>query len=233
MVAPAYPGTDLLIPRRPGAALRRGTPLACGDRCYHCRATKDLVGPPKSGERMTKIERNVAQALGVATFAGAAALLGYALWWRKNPSACPYTLRFFVGLPHPFITRARLREILAPHPGERVLEVGPGTGYYALRVARWLEPGGTLEILDLQQEMLDHVTGRARLRAPDRRPSRVLRPLPGFVVDPTSRAPSRMAPSGRLRGGLPSTVSAPTPHAVAGLTGGRERAARLSAREGR
>ena len=48
----------------------------------------------------------------------------YALRWRKNPSACPSALRFFVGLPHPFITRARLRETLAPRPGERVLEPG-------------------------------------------------------------------------------------------------------------
>jgi SAM-dependent methyltransferase len=91
----------------------------------------------------------------------AAAVVAYALWWRKNPSACPYVLRFFVELPHPFITRARLRGILAPSPGERMLEVGPGTGYYALHTARWLEPDGTLAILDLQQEMLDHTTRRA------------------------------------------------------------------------
>jgi ubiquinone/menaquinone biosynthesis C-methylase UbiE len=42
-----------------------------------------------------------------------------------------------------------------------VLEVGPGTGYYALHVARWLEPDGTLEVLDVQQEMLDHTMRRA------------------------------------------------------------------------
>jgi ubiquinone/menaquinone biosynthesis C-methylase UbiE len=45
---------------------------------------------------------------------------------------------------------------------ERVLEVGSGTGYYALRVAGWLLPGGTLEILDIQRQMLEHTMRRAR-----------------------------------------------------------------------
>jgi ubiquinone/menaquinone biosynthesis C-methylase UbiE len=93
--------------------------------------------------------------------ASVAALLGAALWWRKNPSACPYSQRFFVELPHPFITRERLREILEPSPGERVLEVGPGTGYYALPMAGWLGPDGRLDVLDVQQEMLDHTLRRA------------------------------------------------------------------------
>src|SRR3954451_265243 len=91
-----------------------------------------------------------------------AAVVAVALWWRKNPSACPYNQRFWVQAPHPLITRARLREALAPRPGERMLEVGPGTGYYALPVAEWLGPSGTLEIFDLQQEMLDHTSARAR-----------------------------------------------------------------------
>lgn len=39
---------------------------------------------------------------------------------------------------------------------------GPGTGYYALHVAEWLEPGGTLDVLDLQQAMLDHVMRRGQ-----------------------------------------------------------------------
>jgi len=88
-------------------------------------------------------------------------VLGAALWWRTHPSACPYSQRFWVEAPHPFITRPRLREILEPRPGERVLEVGPGTGYYALPVAEWVSPGGTLDVVDVQQEMLDHTMRRA------------------------------------------------------------------------
>jgi SAM-dependent methyltransferase len=91
----------------------------------------------------------------------AAAAVGAALWWRKNPSACPYGQRFWVEAPHPLITRQRLREILDPRPGDRILEVGPGTGYYTLDVAGWVMPDGQVDILDLQQEMLDHTMRRA------------------------------------------------------------------------
>lgn len=83
-------------------------------------------------------ERRVARALLGAVLAGAA-LLGYALWWRRAPSACPYGLRFFLELPHPFITRKRLREVIAPRPGERAeaaglcfeRRVGGRLGYFA------------------------------------------------------------------------------------------------------
>jgi ubiquinone/menaquinone biosynthesis C-methylase UbiE len=92
------------------------------------------------------------------------AIVGAVVWWRRHPSACPYGLRLSLQAPHPFVTRSGLREILAPEAGERVLEVGPGTGYYSLDVARWIEPGGTLDVLDIQQEMLDHTVRRARER---------------------------------------------------------------------
>jgi ubiquinone/menaquinone biosynthesis C-methylase UbiE len=98
--------------------------------------------------------------LGVA---GAAALAA-ALWWRKNPSACPYGQRFWVQAPHPIITRERLRGVLRPSPGERLLEIGPGTGYYSLEMAEWLGPDGTLELFDLQQVFLDHVSRAAAAR---------------------------------------------------------------------
>lgn len=105
--------------------------------------------------------------------AAGAATLAAALWWRKNPSACPYGQRFWVQAPHPIVTRDRLRSVLEPQPGERILEIGPGTGYYTLDMAEWLmadgvmpgsgDPGGggIVEIFDLQQEFLDHVTARA------------------------------------------------------------------------
>jgi ubiquinone/menaquinone biosynthesis C-methylase UbiE len=92
---------------------------------------------------------------------GGAAILGAAVWWRRHPSACPYNQRFWVEAPHPFITRPRLLEALAPQPGERILEIGPGTGYYSLPVAQRLAPHGTLDIFDVQQEMLDHTMRRA------------------------------------------------------------------------
>jgi len=94
----------------------------------------------------------------------AAAGLAAALWWRKNPSACPYGQRFWVEAPHPIITRERLRDVLRPQPGERLLEIGPGTGYYSLDLAEWVAPEGTLELFDLQQDFLDHVMERAAER---------------------------------------------------------------------
>ena len=106
-------------------------------------------------------KRLTALVAGGLALAGGAGLLAYAVRQRREPSACPYGLRFSLDLPRPSVTRLRLREMLAPKPGQRVLEVGPGTGYYALNVAGWLEPDGALEVLDVQQEMLDHTMRRA------------------------------------------------------------------------
>jgi ubiquinone/menaquinone biosynthesis C-methylase UbiE len=101
--------------------------------------------------------RTVLLLAGLGTLAGA-------LWWRKNPSACPYSQRFWVELPHPVITRDRLRQVLAPAAGERLLEIGPGTGYYTLDMAEWVGPEGAVEIFDIQQEFLDHTMRRAEER---------------------------------------------------------------------
>jgi ubiquinone/menaquinone biosynthesis C-methylase UbiE len=90
-------------------------------------------------------------------------VLGVAYWWRRNPSACPYNQRFWVQAPHPGITRKRLLEALSPAPGERILEIGPGTGYYTFDVAERVGDG-RVEIFDIQQEMLDHVMAQAAQR---------------------------------------------------------------------
>ena len=100
--------------------------------------------------------RSVLGGLGIAGLASAA------LYWRKNPSACPYGSRIFLELPRPIITTARLHDILAPSPGERLLEVGPGTGYYTVGVAREIGPNGVLEAFDIQLKMLDHTLRRTQ-----------------------------------------------------------------------
>ena len=92
---------------------------------------------------------------------GGGGLLAYVVQQRRDPSACPYSQHFSLDLPHPSVTRTRLLEMLSPEPGQRVLEVGPGTGYYSLSAARRLDSEGTLDILDIQQEMLDHTMRRA------------------------------------------------------------------------
>ena len=93
---------------------------------------------------------------------GIGGLAGAALYWRKNPSACPYGARPFLALPRPIITTCKLLEILAPAAGERLLEVGPGTGYYTVDVAKELTPDGTLEAFDIQPKMLHHTMQRAQ-----------------------------------------------------------------------
>ena len=54
--------------------------------------------------------------------------------------------------------------MLRPEPGERLLELGVGTGYYSCELAEWIGPEGTLELFDLQQEFLDHTMRAAAER---------------------------------------------------------------------
>jgi SAM-dependent methyltransferase len=130
----------------------------CGHWVLDVRAT----AAPEMRKKWCMKKRPTALITGGLVVAGAASLVAYVARQRRDPSACPYGLRFTLDLPHPSVTRSRLCETLSPEPGQRVLEVGPGIGYFALHVARWLEPRGTLEILDVQQEMLDHTMRRAR-----------------------------------------------------------------------
>jgi ubiquinone/menaquinone biosynthesis C-methylase UbiE len=64
---------------------------------------------------------------------------------------------------NPFEYRARRRglRLLAAHPGERVLEIGPGTGHALAALARSVGPAGQVIGVDLSARML----GRSRRRA--------------------------------------------------------------------
>jgi len=80
---------------------------------------------------------------------------------RNNPAPLPYKQRFVLELPR-LLNRSQLHEVLSPESDERILEVGPGTGRYSLPVAEQLDSDGSLHVLDIQQEMVDHTVQRAR-----------------------------------------------------------------------
>ena len=99
-----------------------------------------------------------------ALLVGCVGWLGLRAWAALRPSAFPYGGRAILDIPRPLITRGRLLEILDPVGGERILEVGPGTGYYTLPVAARLGPRGGLDILDVRQRFLDHTVERVHTR---------------------------------------------------------------------
>ncbi|MFG1783417.1 class I SAM-dependent methyltransferase [Rhodococcus oryzae] len=70
----------------------------------------------------------------------------------------PYAQRRLLDLELPYLTNAHLDRQLTPQPGQRVLEIGPGTGLQAVHVAPQLGHTGRLDIVDIQADMLEHVT---------------------------------------------------------------------------
>ena len=92
--------------------------------------------------------------------AAAAALLTRH-WSVKFPAPMPHLLRWTLLVPRGNHSADHLGRILEPRSGERMLEIGPGIGFHAVPVALALAPGGALDVLDVQQEMLDDVTRRA------------------------------------------------------------------------
>jgi SAM-dependent methyltransferase len=78
------------------------------------------------------------------------------LCYRRKTTPFPYSQRWALDKELPYLTRVRLCQVLVPRPGERILEIGPGTGLFSVPVAQRLAPGGTLEVFDIQQVMLDY-----------------------------------------------------------------------------
>lgn len=91
-------------------------------------------------------------------------------WWdrlrgRLEPRAYPFAEASL--LEHPlrqhFASPQRVLAAFDLKPGECVLEIGPGTGYYSPETACRIGHAGRLICLDIQQEML--LETRRRLRA--------------------------------------------------------------------
>jgi SAM-dependent methyltransferase len=87
-----------------------------------------------------------------------------AAMYLSDKAPYPYAQHVLLDIPLPYLTSSRLDEILQSRPGERILEIGPGTGLQTLHIAPKLSLSGRLDIVDIQQEMIDHVMRRAQLR---------------------------------------------------------------------
>lgn len=92
-----------------------------------------------------------------STVAAGVAALAACAWWFTDRAPYPYAQRRLLDLQLPFLGLAQLDAVLQPRAGERMLELGPGTGLQARHVAPQLGPHGRLDIVDVQQKMLDHV----------------------------------------------------------------------------
>ena len=86
---------------------------------------------------------------------------------QQGESPFPYQAAFLLNNPirRTLLKPARIIDKLGLAGSERVLELGPGPGYFSVEIASRLT-GGRLELFDLQPEMLEkarHQLERARL----------------------------------------------------------------------
>src|SRR5574341_224181 len=91
-------------------------------------------------------------------------------WWNRlrgqlAPSPYPFAEATLLESPLRglFASPQRVLTALDLKPGERVLEIGPGTGYYSREAARRIGARGRLICLDIQRGML--LETRRRLHA--------------------------------------------------------------------
>ncbi len=108
--------------------------------------------------RRFPIASTAGRTLGVGAAAAAAAL------WFGDRAPFPYGQRWMLDIPLPLLTCGRLDAVLQACSGERILEIGPGTGLQSLHVAPQLGAEGRLDVVDIQRSMLDHVEHRAQAR---------------------------------------------------------------------
>ncbi|MCM5558586.1 methyltransferase domain-containing protein [Pleomorphomonas sp. JP5] len=79
------------------------------------------------------------------------------------PHRCPWYLGYFLLNPLRKL-RQHPGRMLEPHvkPGFRVLEPGPGMGYFTLELARLVGPTGKVHVVDIEPRMLAALARRAR-----------------------------------------------------------------------
>lgn len=102
------------------------------------------------------------RALAGAAAVGAAAAAAGVILGDRAPY--PYAQHRLLDVPLPLLTPRRLGAVLQPRAGERMLEIGPGTGLQTLHVAPQLGASGRLAVVDVQQQMLGHLLARAGRR---------------------------------------------------------------------
>jgi protein-L-isoaspartate O-methyltransferase len=73
-----------------------------------------------------------------------------------------------------------LVEALALKPGEKVADIGAGSGYFSWRMARKVGDTGTVYAVEIQQEMLDILMANMKRR----RVGDIVQPVLGTVQDP-------------------------------------------------
>lgn len=61
----------------------------------------------------------------------------------------------------------RIMEALALRPGDRVADIGAGSGYFTVRIARAVGANGVVWAVDIRQPMLDFIAGRLDLEGLD------------------------------------------------------------------
>jgi ubiquinone/menaquinone biosynthesis C-methylase UbiE len=104
----------------------------------------------------------------MAVVAGALVALVVAITWRRwHPRAFPPTFSFLLDTPlrDLLLARTDLARRLALEPGMRVLEIGPGGGFYTEAL---VTENGAIRLvsLDLQPAMLQKVRQRLGARTP-------------------------------------------------------------------
>ncbi|HYC01555.1 MAG TPA: methyltransferase domain-containing protein [Candidatus Limnocylindrales bacterium] len=101
-------------------------------------------------------------AAAVAAFLLALLLAALTRYWSlRYPGPMPHLLRWTLHLPRGNHAPDKLLRVLRPRRGERILEVGPGVGIHAVKVAAALMPDGRVDTVDVQQKMLNDVMRRA------------------------------------------------------------------------